>query len=43
MTYRHAGRDDGGWDVIARSNKYWVAEVLALRPALAGHQVGRAA
>jgi hypothetical protein len=25
MTYRHAAREDGGWDVVARSNKYWVA------------------
>lgn len=25
MTYRHVAREDGGWDVIARSNKYWVA------------------
>jgi hypothetical protein len=25
MTYRHAAREDSGWDVIARSNKYWVA------------------
>lgn len=25
MTYRHAARDDGSWDVVARSNKYWVA------------------
>jgi hypothetical protein len=25
MTYRHVAREDGGWDVVARSNKYWVA------------------
>jgi hypothetical protein len=25
MTYRHAARADGGWDVVANSNKYWVA------------------
>ena len=25
MTYRHAAREDGSWDVVARSNKYWVA------------------
>ena len=25
MTYRHAAREDGGWDVVAQSNKYWVA------------------
>lgn len=25
MTYRHVARPDGGWDVVARSNKYWVA------------------
>ncbi len=25
MTYRHVARADGGWEVIARSNKYWVA------------------
>lgn len=25
MTYRHVAREDGGWDVVARSNQYWVA------------------
>lgn len=25
MTYRHVAREDGTWDVEARSNKYWVA------------------
>ena len=25
MTYRHVALEDGGWDVVARSNKYWVA------------------
>jgi hypothetical protein len=25
MTYRHVVREDGSWDVVARSNKYWVA------------------
>jgi hypothetical protein len=25
MTYRHAVREDGGWDVVARSNQFWVA------------------
>lgn len=25
MTYRHAAREDGSWDVVARSNKWWVA------------------
>jgi hypothetical protein len=25
MTYRHVARRDGGWDVFANSNKYWVA------------------
>lgn len=25
MTYRHLARADGGWDVAAHSNKYWVA------------------
>jgi len=25
MTYRHVAREDGTWDVVARSNKYWVA------------------
>ena len=25
MTYRHVAREDGGWDVVASSNKYWVA------------------
>jgi hypothetical protein len=25
MTYRHVAREDGGWDVVANSNKYWVA------------------
>jgi hypothetical protein len=25
MTYRHVAREDGSWEVVARSNKYWVA------------------
>ena len=25
MTYRHVASEDGDWDVVARSNKYWVA------------------
>ena len=25
MTYRHVALEDGTWDVIARSNEYWVA------------------
>jgi hypothetical protein len=25
MTYRMAVRDDGGWDVVARPNSYWVS------------------
>jgi hypothetical protein len=25
MTYRHVAREDGSWDVVANSNKYWVA------------------
>jgi hypothetical protein len=25
MTYRIRARDDGGWDVVANSNAYWVA------------------
>jgi hypothetical protein len=25
MTYRIRAREDGGWDVVAASNKYWVA------------------
>jgi hypothetical protein len=35
MTYRHVAREDGSWDVVARSNKYGVAPEHAdeLRPA----------
>jgi hypothetical protein len=29
MTYRHAALDDGSWEVVARSNKYWVARERA--------------
>jgi hypothetical protein len=25
MTYRHVAREDGGWDVVANANAYWVA------------------
>ena len=25
MTYRHAALEDGGWEVVARPNAYWVA------------------
>lgn len=29
MTYRHRARDDGGWEVLHRSNMEWVAPDMA--------------